>query len=76
MQELKRRGNSDSFLTLPEGGGEWSASQPGRALLPGEGPPVLWVGPRAGLDTEARGKHICLCRRLNPGLPVCSQTLY
>jgi hypothetical protein len=27
-----------------------------------------WVGPRAGVDTEARGS--------NPGRPVCSQTLY
>jgi hypothetical protein len=32
-----------------------------------------WVGPRAGLDTEARGK--ILCRGSNPALPVCSQTL-
>jgi hypothetical protein len=33
------------------------------------------VGPRADLDTEARGKILCLCRGSNPGLPVCSQTL-
>jgi hypothetical protein len=25
-----------------------------------------WVGPRAGLDTEARGKILCPCRRSNP----------
>jgi hypothetical protein len=35
-----------------------------------------WVGPRAGLDTEASGKTICLCRRSNPGRPICSQTLH
>jgi hypothetical protein len=32
-----------------------------------------WVGLRAGLDTEARGKIICLYRGSNPGLPVCIQ---
>jgi hypothetical protein len=35
-----------------------------------------WVGPRAGLDAEARGKILCLCRESNPGRPVRSQTLY
>jgi hypothetical protein len=35
-----------------------------------------WVGPRAGLDTEARGKIFCPCRGSNPGRPVRSQTLY
>jgi hypothetical protein len=35
-----------------------------------------WVGLRAGLDTEARGKTLCLCQGLNAGHPVCSQTLY
>jgi hypothetical protein len=35
-----------------------------------------WVGPRAGLDAEIRGKILCLCRGSNPGCPVCSQTLY
>jgi hypothetical protein len=34
------------------------------------------VGFRAGLDTEARGEFLCLCRGLNPGHPVCRQTLY
>jgi hypothetical protein len=28
------------------------------------------VGPRAGLDTEARGKILCPCRGSNPDLPV------
>jgi hypothetical protein len=35
-----------------------------------------WVGPRAGLDAEARRKILCLCRGSNPGRPVGSQTLY
>jgi hypothetical protein len=29
-----------------------------------------WVGPRAGLDTAARGKFLCLCRGSNPDRPV------
>jgi hypothetical protein len=33
-----------------------------------------WVGPRVGLDAEARGK--ILCRGSNPGRLVRSQTLY
>jgi hypothetical protein len=35
-----------------------------------------WVGLRACLDTEARGKTICLCRGSNPSRSVSSQTLY
>jgi hypothetical protein len=29
-----------------------------------------WVGPRAGLDIEARGKILCPCRGSNPDRPV------
>jgi hypothetical protein len=29
-----------------------------------------WVGPRAGLDTEDRGKILCPCRGSNPDHPV------
>jgi hypothetical protein len=48
-------------------------------FTPGKGPPSThwieeWVGLRAGLDTEARGKILCLWG-LNPSHPVCSQTL-
>jgi hypothetical protein len=32
-----------------------------------------WVGLRAVLDTEARGKIICLCRVSKPDRQVCSQ---
>jgi hypothetical protein len=35
-----------------------------------------WVGLRPGLDTEDRGKILCIWRGSNPGRPVCSQTLY
>jgi hypothetical protein len=35
-----------------------------------------WVGLRAGLDTEAKGKILCICRGSNPGRLACSQTLY
>jgi hypothetical protein len=34
-----------------------------------------WVGFRPLLDTEAREKFLCLCRELNTGRPICSQTL-
>jgi hypothetical protein len=46
----------------------------------GKGPGTLctggWVGPKAGLDVEARGKILCLCRGSNPGRPVRNQTLH
>jgi hypothetical protein len=67
--------SSYSFSTSALDGGEWSASSPGRALAPGERTPGThcsggWVGPRAGLDTEDRGKILCPCRRSNPDRPV------
>jgi len=34
-----------------------------------------WVGLRAGLDTEASGKILCLYRGSNPDRPVCSQMI-
>jgi hypothetical protein len=57
--------------------GEWSASRPGRTLLPGKGPPVL-IGYEAGwaselVMTQRRGK--ILCRGVNPCLRVCNHTL-
>jgi hypothetical protein len=76
----KRRYSSYSFLTSTLDVGEWSASRPGRALSREKDPGTLWaggwVGLRAGLDTEARRKIICLCRGSNPGRLLCSQTLY
>jgi hypothetical protein len=70
----ERRYSSYSFLTSAQMGvsGQRHASA---ALCPGERTPSNhctggWVGPRAGLDTEARGKILCLCRGSNPDLPV------
>jgi hypothetical protein len=36
----KRKYSPYSFTTSALDGGEWSASRPGRNLLPGKGPPV------------------------------------
>jgi hypothetical protein len=49
---------------------EWSASRPGCAFTPGTHCTGGWVGPRAGLDTEARGKILCPCRVSNSDRPV------
>jgi hypothetical protein len=54
---------------------------PAALLPPGKGPTGThctggWVGPRAGLDTEARGKILCPRRESNPDRPARSQTLY
>jgi hypothetical protein len=65
-------------------GGDWSASRLGRAFPPGERTPGThftggWVGPRAGLDTEARGKNPLPLPGIeprSPGRPARSQTLY
>jgi hypothetical protein len=70
----ERRYSPYSFSTSALDGGEWSASRPGRALPRGKDPryPLYrgWVGPRAGLDTEDRGKTLCPCRGSNPDRPV------
>jgi hypothetical protein len=71
----ERRYSSYSSSTSALDGGEWSASRPGRALTPGERTLGThgtggWVGPRAGLDTEARGKILCPRRESNPDRPV------
>jgi hypothetical protein len=71
----ERRYSSYSFSTSALDGGEWSASRPGRAFTPGERTPCThctggWVGPRAGLDTEDRGKILCPRRGSNPDRPV------
>jgi hypothetical protein len=74
------RYSSYTFLTSGLNVGEWSASRPGSALLPGKDPSTHWIGGwvglGAGLTHEARGKILCLCRGSNPSRPVCSQTLY
>jgi hypothetical protein len=68
--------SSYSFTTSALDGGEWSASRPGRAFTPGTHCTRGWVDPRAGLDTEDRGKILCPCRGSNPARPARSQTLY
>jgi hypothetical protein len=65
----ERRYSSYSF-SISALDGEWSASRPGRAFTPGERTPGThwtggWVGPRAGLDTEPRGKILCPRRDSN-----------
>jgi hypothetical protein len=69
-----RRYSSYSFLTSGLDGCEWSASRPGSALPRGKTPSTHctggWVDPRAGLDTEARGKILCPCWESNPDRPV------
>jgi hypothetical protein len=75
--------SSYSFTTSAVGGGVWSASRPTRTLPPGESTPGThctggWVGPRAGLDTEATGKILLPLSGIEPRSPcrlVHSHTL-
>jgi hypothetical protein len=64
----------EAFLSSALDGGEWSASRSGRALPLAKDPGTFWIGGwvshRAGLDTEVRGKILCLCRGSNPSHPV------
>jgi hypothetical protein len=68
--------SSYTFRTSALDGDEWSASRPGRALSLGKDPSPGthciggWVSPRAGLDTEVRGKIPCLCPGSNLDLPL------
>jgi hypothetical protein len=62
-------------MTSALDGGECSAPCHGRAFTPGERTPGThwtggWVGPRAVLDTEDRGKILCPCWGSNPNHPV------
>jgi hypothetical protein len=76
--------SSYSFSTSALDGGEWSASRPGPRFSSGQRTTGThctggWVGPRAGLDTQVRGKIISLLPRIeprSPGHPARSQTLY
>jgi hypothetical protein len=78
--KAKRRYSSYSFLTsaLNVVSGQHHASAtlyhlvnyPGTHWIGG------WVGLRAGLDAEARGKILYICRGPNAGRLVCSQALY
>jgi hypothetical protein len=73
--------SSYSYLTSALDGvsGQHHAARPRftpREMIPGTHWTGGWVGPRAGLDADARGKILCPCRGENPGRPVRSQTLY
>jgi hypothetical protein len=62
-------------MTSALDGGEWSASRPGRAFTPGERTPGThctggWVGLRADLDTEDRGKNHFPLPGIEPRSPV------
>jgi hypothetical protein len=70
----ERRYSSYSFTTSALDGGEWSASRPDRAFTPGERTPGThctggWVDPRAGLDTEDRGKILSSLPGIEPRSP-------
>jgi hypothetical protein len=71
----KRRYTSYSFSTSSLGGGEWSASSPGRALAPGKGRPVPIVqgagwAPQPVWTQRLEEKSFCLCRGSNLDSPV------
>jgi hypothetical protein len=66
---------SCSFKTLALEGGKRSASRPGRALLPGKGPPVPVVQEAEWAlepvwTQRLEEKSFCLCRGSNPDCPV------
>jgi len=65
-------------LTLSLGGGEWSASRPGR-LISGGKSPLYPLGrgkgesqSRSGHGGEEKKFHYHSCRVSNPGRPACS----
>jgi hypothetical protein len=51
-----------------------AANRPGERT-PGTHCTGCWEGPRAGLDTEARLKMLCLCRRWNPDRQVVQSVI-
>jgi hypothetical protein len=70
----ERRYSSYSFTTSAVDGDKLLASRSGRALPRGRTPGIHctggWVGPRAGLDTEDRGKNPLILPGSNPDHPV------
>jgi hypothetical protein len=75
--------SSYSFSTSAEDGGGWSASRPAALYPQGKDPRYTlyrsWLGPSAGLYTEARGKILSPLLGIeprSPGRPSRSQTLY
>jgi hypothetical protein len=71
---------SSSFLTSALDGVSGQLDAPA-VLYSGERTPgIHWIGGsvdfRDGLDTEAKGRILYLCRGMNPGHSICSQILY
>jgi hypothetical protein len=64
---MERTYSSYSFSTSALDGGEWSASRSGERT-PGTHRTVGWMGPRADLDTEARGKILSPLPGIEPRL--------
>jgi hypothetical protein len=73
--------HAGTILVLGTRWGEWSASLHPRSYLTPEDKTQCthciggWLGIRAIIETEARGKILCLCRGSKPGCPFCRQTL-
>jgi hypothetical protein len=71
-----------SFTTSALGGSEWSASRPGRALVPGKGP-LVPIAQEAGwasepVWTQSYRQNLLPLREIehrSPGRPVHNQTL-
>jgi hypothetical protein len=75
----ERRYSSYSFMTSALDGVSGQLHAPA-ALCPRERTPSThctggWVGLRAGLDTEVRGKILCPCRESNPDRPVVQSVI-
>jgi hypothetical protein len=76
MVALGRRGSIAPTHSWPRHYIGWVVSvTPRPRFTPGERTPGThctggWAGPRAGLDTKARGKILCTCRGSNPDRPV------
>jgi hypothetical protein len=69
------------FLNLRTRRGRVVSITPRPCFTPGERTPDThctggWVGPRASLDTEGRGKILCLHQGSNPSRSVHNQSLY
>jgi hypothetical protein len=70
----ERRHSSYTFTTSAIDGGRWVVNiTPRPRFTFGTHCTGGWVGPRAGLDTEDRGKILCPCRGSNPARNVGSQ---
>jgi hypothetical protein len=68
----ERDNKSDSLSASVLGGGERSASRPGRQERTHS---THWIGD-CGLQSGSEGKILCLCRGSNPSRPVCSGPTY